>query len=90
MIGKAKLDIPRVGTIGPSQLSGISDTMAMSFGRLAAMTLSEQDGHVLVTLQSGSVRVIGYCTATDTVVIGRLHPNHEPPYRTQKIIRASA
>ena len=72
MFGQAKLEIPRVGDIGPTQIDGISDVLAMSFGRLHARTLSEQDGHIYVTLQSGEVKVIGMDTLTNEVVIGRL------------------
>ena len=72
MFGKARLEIPRVGNIGPTQIDGISDVLAMSFGRLHARTLSEQDGYIHVTLQSGEVKVIGYDTTQDKVVIGHL------------------
>ena len=59
MFGKATLDIPASGNIGHSRTEGLSDRMALSFGRTAAMTLSDQDDHVTVTLESGEVRVIG-------------------------------
>ncbi len=82
MFGKATLEIPNSGVIGPSCTTGLSDELAMTIGRTAARTLSEQDGYVIVTLESGSVRVIGYDTIHDRVVIGRLHPNHKPCYQT--------
>lgn len=82
MFGKATLNIPKVGDIGPTKVEGLSDELAMSFGRLHARTLSDEHQMITVTLESGSVRVIGYCTVTDTVHIGRLHPNYKPPYRT--------
>ncbi|KKN91152.1 hypothetical protein LCGC14_0220170 [marine sediment metagenome] len=72
MFGQAKLEIPTSGNIGPSCTTGLSDQLAMTIGRTAARTLSEQDGYVVVTLESGSVRVIGYNTIHDKLVIGRL------------------
>jgi len=72
MFGKAKIEIPRSGNIGPSQLDGISDVMALGMGRIAAMTLSEQDGYVVVTLSNTQVKVIGHDTTTGEIVIGRL------------------
>lgn len=59
MFGQATLEIPRSGDIGPSRTDGLSDQLAMTIGRTAAWTLSEQDGYVTVTLESGSVRLIG-------------------------------
>ncbi len=70
MFGKATLDIPASGNIGPSRTDGLSDELAMVLGRSAARTLSEQDGYVTVSLESGETKVIGYCT--DTVTIGHL------------------
>lgn len=76
MFGKATLDIPKVGDIGPTHMDGLSDALAMTMGRAAAWTLSEQDGFVTVTLESGSVRVIGHDTCRHKLTIGRLHPNY--------------
>ena len=56
MFGRATLDIPRDGDIGPSLYWGLSDEMALSFGRVAA-TVS--DLPVEVTLDDGSVVHIG-------------------------------
>ena len=59
MYGKATLDIPAVGNIGRSRTDGLSDELALILGRTAAWTLSEQDGYVTVTLESGLRRIIG-------------------------------
>lgn len=82
MFDKATLEVPASGNIGPSTTKGLSDEMAMGYGMLFARTLSDHDGFVKVTLESGSVRVIGHDTLRDKVTIGRLHPNYKPPYRT--------
>lgn len=70
MFGNATLEIPRTGTIGPSRTEGLSDTLAMIIGRTAAWMLSEGDGYVIVTLESGEVRVIGHDTLTNKLTIG--------------------
>lgn len=44
----------------------------MSYGTAFARTLSEQDGYVQVTLESGMVKVIGLDTLTGKLTIGRL------------------
>lgn len=72
MFGQATLYLPTTSTIGPSKYSGLSDAMAMSFGRTAARTLSEEDGFVLVTLENGSEIVIGHDTLNGVLTIGRL------------------
>lgn len=54
MYGKATLDIPASGTIGPSHTGGLSDELAMVLGHVAARTLSEQDDSVIVTFENGS------------------------------------
>lgn len=59
MFGQATLEIPQSGNIGPSRTDGLSDQLAMIMGRTAAMTLSDKDGYVTVSLQSGEVRFIG-------------------------------
>ncbi len=72
MFGQATLEIPQSGDIGPSRTDGLSDQLAMAMGRTAALTLSEQDGYITVTLESGSVRVIGHDTLHGKLTIGRL------------------
>lgn len=59
MYGKAILNIPASGSIGPSRTEGLSDDMAVSFGRIAALTLLDTDGRVKVTLSTGSVLYLG-------------------------------
>ena len=59
MYGKATLDIPTSGDIGPSQYGGLSDELAMITGRVAAMTLPDQDVPITVTLNDGSQVFIG-------------------------------
>ena len=70
MYGKAILEIPQSGNIRPSRTEGLSDELAMINGRMAARTLSEHEGCVTVSLESGMVNVIGYDTLTDTLTIG--------------------
>ena len=72
MFGKATLDIPASGTIGPSHTEGLSDELAMGIGRIAAKTLSEQDGYITVSLESGEVKVIGHDALYGKITIGRL------------------
>jgi ribosomal protein L2 len=72
MYGKAKLEIPKMGDIGPSATEGLSDALAMSFGRIAARMLSEEEGFVIVTLESGAMRVIGNDTLENQLVIGHV------------------
>jgi hypothetical protein len=55
MFGKATLDIPQNGPIGPSHTIGLSDELAMTIGRTAAWTLSDKHMFVTVTLESGEV-----------------------------------
>ena len=59
MFGKAILDIPASGSIGRSRTEGLSDDMAVSFGRIAALTLLDTDDRVTVTLSTGSVLYLG-------------------------------
>lgn len=54
MYGKAKLEIPPIGTIGPSHTEGLSDQLAMIMGRTAAWTLSDENPLVKVTLEDGT------------------------------------
>ena len=60
MYGKATLDIPAVGNIRRSCTDGLSDQLAMILGRTAALTLSEQNDSVTVTLESGELIIIGH------------------------------
>lgn len=71
MFGKAVLEIPASETIGHSLTEGLSDRMALCFGRIAAMTLSDRDDCVTVTLESGEVRVMGHDTIHQAIVTGR-------------------
>ena len=73
MYGKATLNLPQ-----GERYEGLSDALAMSFGRIAAWTLSDEDEFVTVTLESGSVRVIGLDTILGKLSVGRLHPNYRP------------
>lgn len=58
MYGTARLDIPASGDIGPSWTGGLSDRLAMLFGRVAAMTLPDRTP-VEVTLNDGTSVHIG-------------------------------
>lgn len=70
MFGNATIEIPASGHIGPSQTDGLSDELAIAIGRLAARTLSEPDTFVTVTLENGTVTIIGHNDVDNTVVIG--------------------
>ncbi len=72
MFGQATLEIPARGTIGRSFHDGLSDELAMSIGRTAARTLSEQDGHVIIRLSDGDTKLIGYDTVLHKLVFGRV------------------
>ncbi len=72
MFGTAILDIPRSGVIGPSRTEGLSDALAMSIGRTAAYTLSDQNDRVTVSLESGDILVIGYDAVRHELFIGGL------------------
>jgi len=69
MFGKATLEIPGSGNIGPSTTGGLSDELAMILGRTAAMTLADEDGDVLVTLSDGTVKVIGHEAWSGNIVV---------------------
>jgi len=71
-MGHAKLVVPATDNHEAVCETGLSDPMAMSYGMLFARTLSEQDGFVTVTLESGEVKVIGHDTTNNTLTIGRL------------------
>lgn len=81
LFGRATITVPKCGPCPESTHDGLSDEQAMSFGTLAAKTLSEQDGFVTVTLESGDKRVIGHDTLTGELMIGRL------PYRNPEDTR---
>jgi len=70
MFGNATLEIPASGDIGPTQMDGLSDQLAMIMGRTAARTLSERDDSVSVTLESGTVVIIGHEQVDGTLIIG--------------------
>ena len=72
MVGKATIHIPASNNIGETTVVGLSDDVAIGIGRIAAMTLSD-DNHipVTVTLENGLVLLIGYDLITDRIVIGR-------------------
>lgn len=72
MYGTATLEIPQVGNIRASRTEGLSDKLALVMGRVAAWTLSEQDGFVIVTLEDGRGWTIGNDTAKGELVFGRL------------------
>lgn len=59
MYGKAKLDIPECEGIGPLHADGLSDELAMTFGRIAAMTLPDEKLPVKVLLNDGTNVNIG-------------------------------
>ena len=72
MFGQARLHIPASDNIMETEFSGLSDELAMTTARTAAMTLSD-DNHVPVTviLGSGAILVIGYNLIRGEIVIGR-------------------
>ncbi len=70
MVGKAVLEIPRRGNIGPDRIEGFSDVLAMSYGTLFASTFSKPEEFVRVTLSDGKVKTIGPGAAIGTVIIG--------------------
>lgn len=71
-MGHATIRIPATDNNKEVFETGLSDQMAMSYGTAFARTLSEQDGYVQVTLESGMVKVIGLDTLTGKLTIGRL------------------
>ena len=75
MYGKATLEIPGSGNIGPSRTEGLSDTLAMVMGLTAAWSLSEDDGRVVITLSDGETRIISPDTLHNELSIGRLANN---------------
>ena len=75
-MGRATICVPKTDNAAEIFCEGLSDHVALSYGRLFAAALSDEDGFVTVTLTSGSVRVIGLDTARGELRIGRLHPNY--------------
>jgi hypothetical protein len=69
MFGNATLTIPENGVIGPTHVEGLSDELAITIGRIAAMTLS--DAFITVTLECGILVVIGCDEFTGEIVIRR-------------------
>lgn len=55
-----------------ARIGGLSNQEAMTIGHSLCRTLSEEDGHVLVTLDDDKTRVLSHCTLTDRVFIGML------------------
>jgi hypothetical protein len=72
MFGQATITIPKCGPIPASTHDGLSDAVAMDYGKRFAKTLSEPDGFVVVTLECGEDRIIGYDTTNGDITIGRL------------------
>jgi len=67
MFGNATL------VIGTKRYEGLSDVLAMSYARVFARTLSEDEGYVIVTLSDGETKLIGYDSVSDELVFGRLN-----------------
>jgi hypothetical protein len=73
MFGKATLEIPESRNTVCSVTTGLSDRLAMAMGRLAAWTLpDEEQGYVIVTLESGKVKLIGRDAVHNVLVFGKL------------------
>lgn len=72
MLGQARLHIPASDNIMETEFFGLSDELAITMGRTAAMTLSD-DTHTPVTVRLGNglVLLIGYDLITERIVIGR-------------------
>lgn len=68
MFGNATLEIPASGIIGPTQVDGLSDELAMTIGRVVARTLSEYDEPVTVLLENGKMAVIGRERPDGTII----------------------
>lgn len=71
-MGRATIRIPATDKRKEVFETGLPDALAMSYGTAFARTLSEQDGYIQVTLESGEVKVIGHDTLTGKVTIGLL------------------
>jgi len=72
MLGKAKLEVPATDNCDAIREDGLSDALAMSYGRLFGMLLSDEHEFVFVTLSDGTEKVIGHDTLRNEVVIGTL------------------
>jgi len=72
MLGKARLEVPATDNSDAIREDGLSDALAMSYGRLFGMLLSDEHEFVFVTLSDGTEKVIGYDTLRNEVVIGTL------------------
>ncbi|KKN98812.1 hypothetical protein LCGC14_0140530 [marine sediment metagenome] len=55
----ATITIPKNGPFPELTYTMFSDVMAMSYGRLAALTLSDGDGSVTIRLSTGEIVAIG-------------------------------
>lgn len=73
IMGLAKMIVPATDNFKEIVETGLSDQMAISYGRLFARTLSEQDGFITIILESGVVIVIGLDSINGTLTIGRLN-----------------
>lgn len=73
IMGLAKMIVPATDNFKEIVETGLSDQMAISYGRLFARTLSEQDGFITVILESGAVIVIGLDSINGALTIGRLN-----------------
>jgi hypothetical protein len=73
MFGNATVEIPGNGVIGPSKTDGLSDRVAVSIGRIAAITLSEPNTFVTITLECKAVIIIGHDENTGSLIIGWSH-----------------
>lgn len=87
MFGNATVNIPDDGIIGPSLTDGLSDELAIAIGRLAARTLSEPDAFITVTLENGTVTIIGHNDVNNTIVIGWVRSPDNLPMVNMDVIR---
>jgi len=71
MFGNATIEVYD-SEAAPVRSKGLSDVLALSFGRIFAQVLPDEQSCVIVTLGSGEIKVMGLCTFTDTIHIGRL------------------
>lgn len=68
----ATITIPKSGPCPKTTHDGLSDELAMSFGRRAAGTLSDDDGLVTIRLSTGELLVIGHSADSGNITIGRV------------------
>lgn len=71
MFGKATLELPATHDSDRYETDGLSDRLALSLGRIAATTLSDKESRITVTLEDGTVLLIGLDRVSGKVVIGR-------------------